>query len=464
MGGEGDHLPSATARPRLRRWLRFGPLNRRIFSLAMPAVVEQICHMALGIIDTRLVASLGRAAVAAVGIGDQLMQLCIVAFAAFNIGTTAVVARAWGAHREHEAAAAAGQSLLVVSAVGGLLALAGRWLALPGVALMGATADTLPLAGAYLSMVVLSIPAMGALMVCNASMRGAGDTRTPLYITLGMNAIHLVFSYVLIFGRLGLPAFGVVGAAISSIMARWLGAAIALFILVSGRGRLRLQRPWAAGLDPVIIRRILQVGIPAALEQLVMRLGQMSYFRIVASLGTAAVAAHRLALQAESLSFSPGMGFGVAATTLVGQGLGARKPKFAEASAYQTFRMASLVMGSMGIAFVLWPEAICRFFIDDAEVVALGASVLRIVGLAQPGLALTMVTAGALRGAGDTRWTLAITMFGIWLVRVPVAYLLVVWLNWGLVGAWIAMSVDLWVRGLSMLMRFRSGGWKRIVV
>jgi len=301
-------------------------------------------------------------------------------------------------------------------------------------------------------------------MVCNASMRGAGDTRTPLYITIGMNAIHLVFSYVLIFGKLGLPAFGILGAAISSIVARWLGASVALFLLASGRGRLRLRRPWPLAPNPVIIRRILQVGVPAALEQLVMRLGQMSYFRIVSSLGTAAVAAHRLALQAESLSFSPGMGFGVAATTLVGQGLGAKKPSLAEAGAYQTFRVAGVIMGTMGIVFVLWPAAICRLFIDDPEVVALGASALRIVGLAQPGLALTMVTAGALRGAGDTRWTLAITMFGIWLVRVPVAYFLVITLGWGLTGAWIAMSVDLWVRGLSMLARFRSGGWKRVVV
>lgn len=414
--------------------------------------------------DTKLVASLGRAAVAAVGIGDQLMQFTIVAFAAFNIGTTAVVARAWGANQERDAAAAARQALLAVTAVGTVLAAAGHWLAHPGVALMGAAGDTLPLAGSYLKTVALSVPAMGVLMVCTASMRGAGDTRTPLYITLGMNAIHLLFSYILIFGRLGLPALGILGAATSAIIARWLGASVALVLLVRGHSRLRLYRLWATRPDPVVIRRIMRVGVPAAMEQLVMRFGQMSYFRIVASLGTASLAAHRLAIQAESLSYSPGMGFGVAATTLVGQGLGARKPKFAEASAYQTFRLACLLMGGMGLAFVLWPAAICRFFIDDPEVVALGASVLRIVGLAQPGLALSMVAAGALRGAGDTRWTLVITMFGIWLIRVPLAYFLVLRLDWGLVGAWIAMSTDLWIRGLSMLGRFQSGGWKKVAV
>lgn len=451
----------AALRSRLRPLLRTGSLRRRILRLALPAVIEQMCHMTLGVIDTKLVASLGRGAVAAVGVSDQLVQLAVVSFAAFNIGTTAVVARAWGARREREAAQAAAQAFMATCVSGAILAGVGRALARPGVAIMGAGTDVLPVAAAYLGTVALSVPAMGMLMVCTASMRGTGDTRTPLYITLAMNAIHVTCSYTLIFGRLGLPALGVQGAAVSALLARYLGLTAALWFLSTGRSRLRLPQVWATRFDFTIVRRILNVGLPAATEQLLMRFGMMSYFRMVASLGTTALAAHRLALQAESLSYSPGMGFGVAATTLVGQGLGAGKPSLSRASGYETLRLACLVMGGMGLLFVLWPAAVCRFFIADPEVVAQGAAVLRIVGLAQPGLALAMVAAGALRGAGDTRWTLLITLGGVWLVRLPLTYYLVMKAGWGLTGAWMAMSTDLWLRGLSMLLRFVNGGWQR---
>jgi putative MATE family efflux protein len=223
------------------------------------------------------------------------------------------------------------------------------------------------------------------------------------------------------------------------------------------RLRPRLLRP-----DASQLKRIVNIGGPAGAEQLMMRLGMMAYVTTVAALGTAAYAAHQIALQIESLSYMPGFGFAVAATTLVGQGLGASDPVRAKADGYLAHRLALILMSFMGVIFLLFPEQIMGIFINDPLVIRLGVWPLRLVAFSQPMLATMMVLAGGLRGAGDTRATLVITAAGLWLVRVPLAFLLTPTL--GLVGAWIAMGVDLNLRGLGMFLRFRSGKWAMIKV
>ena len=229
----------------------------------------------------------------------------------------------------------------------------------------------------------------------------------------------------------------------------------------AGADRLRL-RPRLLRPDAAPLRRILNIGLPAGAEQLMMRLGMITYATTVAALGTAAFAADQIALQAESLSYMPGFGFAVAATTLVGQGLGADDPGRGKADTYQAYRLALVLMSFMGLIFFFFPEQIMSIFIEDPAVIRLGVWPLRLVAFSQPMLATMMVFAGALRGAGDTRATLGITAAGLWLVRVPLAFLLTPTL--GLVGAWIAMGVDLNLRGLGMLLRFRSGKWATIKV
>jgi len=213
-----------------------------------------------------------------------------------------------------------------------------------------------------------------------------------------------------------------------------------------------------------MIRRILNVGLPTGVEQVLFRIGNMAYVRILASLGVAAYAANQVAINGWSLSFMPGFGFAVAATTLVGQSLGARDPDGAERSGHTTFRMGATVMAVIGVVMILFPEQIMAFFTSDVEVIRLGATPLRIMGFVQPMLAASMIYAGGLRGAGDTRWPMIITGGCIWLVRLPLAYLLAIVLGWGLTGAWTAMSIDLILRGSFNALRFRGGGWKSIRV
>jgi putative MATE family efflux protein len=216
-------------------------------------------------------------------------------------------------------------------------------------------------------------------------------------------------------------------------------------------------------LDIAILKRILNVGIPAGMEQGVMRVGQLAFTMILSSLGTVAYAAHRIAMQAESLSFMPGFGFALAATSLVGQALGAGDPQEAEHVGLEAARIAACGMGLMGLLFLVFPRALVSVFTSDEAVIAHSAVVIRIVAVSQPFMATHMVLAGGLRGAGDTRTVMLVSLVGICGVRLALASLLV-YLGYGLVGAWIAMSIDLIIRGSLLYWRFRHGGWKEAKV
>ncbi|MBN1579492.1 MAG: MATE family efflux transporter, partial [Anaerolineae bacterium] len=194
------------------------------------------------------------------------------------------------------------------------------------------------------------------------------------------------------------------------------------------------------------------------------RIGQMVFLRALAGIGTVAVAAHAVALRAESFSFMPGFGFAVAGTTMVGQALGAHDPKRASQSGFITFEVAAWLMAVMGLVFILFPRPLIALFTDDLVVIELAVTPLRIVGFVQPLLAASMVFPGCLRGAGDTRFPMFVTTVSIWAIRVPSVFILGLALGWGLNGAWLGMAIDLAVRGTIFFLRFRGGRWQKALV
>lgn len=431
--------------------------------LALPAVGEQLLNTAVGLVDTFLVGHLGAASIAAVSISNQIVMLAHVLIAAIATGSTALIARAVGGEDAALANRTANQSILVGALVGLGATLVAVPLAPQAVRLMGAADDALPLGATYLSIVSYTFLLSTWMLVGLACLRGAGDTMTTMRTMLLVNAINIVVAAALIYGLFGLPKMGVAGSAIGAAVARSVGGLVVLVMLWRGRAGLRIS-PRAMRPDLATIRRILRIGIPTGIEQLLFRLADMSYFRVVTSLGTAACAAHAVALNAQSLSFAPGFGFSIAATTLVGQGLGAGEPKRAEADGYLVFRIAGTVMGTLAAVYFLFSRQIMGFFTSDPEVITLGAGPLRLVALAQPILAASMVFSGSLRGAGDTRFPMLSNGVGVFVVRFGLATLFVQVLGWGLMGAWYALGLDWALRGLLNYLRFRSGVWKRIQV
>jgi putative MATE family efflux protein len=255
---------------------------------------------------------------------------------------------------------------------------------------------------------------------------------------------------------------GISGAALSTTIARFIAGLMIVGALYGGRTQIKLTLTESYLPDPAVKKKIIRIGFPTAMERFVLSMGQVFMTRIVASLGTVQLAAHHIAIVAEAISYMPGFGFSIAATTLVGQMLGAKRPDKAEKYAYETLRISVVVMTVMGMILFLFPRQLMQIFTDDPDVIRYGAVCLRIVAFSQPFFASGMVQAGALRGAGDTKWPLYITMISMWGIRLSIAWFLVYIMDMGLTGAWLALTLDLTVRGILMFIRFRKGEWKRI--
>ncbi len=448
---------------RLRPGPGGGDIRGQVLRLALPATAEQMLAMMVGIVDTFLVGHLGAESLASVGLANQWIFLSGTFFGAVGTGSTALIARFIGAREPDRANQVLRQSVLLGLLIGVVALVMGLSLARPAVTLLGARGEVVGLSSTYLRIVSVALIVAPLMYLGNASLRGAGDTQTPLRIMMVVNVVNIAVAVTAINGLFGVPRMGVAGSALGAATAQVVGGVLVAAVLLRGRGQIRLQ---VNGLRPDwdVIRRIMRVGLPTGVENLLFRIGNMAYVTVLASLGVEAYAANQVAINAWSLSFMPGFGFAVAATTLVGQSLGAKEPERAEQCGYASFRMGAALMAVIGLTFVLFPGQIMGFFTNDAEVIMHGTMPLRVMGLAQPFLAAAMIFAGALRGAGDTRFPMVITAGAIWLIRLPLAYVLGVMLGWGLMGAWTAMSLDMIVRGAFNFLRFRGGRWKSIAV
>jgi putative MATE family efflux protein len=447
--------------------------RRRVFSLALPAVFEQLLNTLVGLADVYLVGNLslvaatalgytGAIALNATGLGNQFTWLVMVMFMAVGIGSTALTARAIGARDTPILDRIVRQSIVLAVIVGLVGLIGGLLFAEPFLRLLGTPADVLPLAVDYVHLNALAFFPTAILLVGMAMLRGAGDTRTPLYVMLGINIVNILITWLLVNGQFGLPALGVNGAAIGTAMARGGGGIVILWLLLRGHSGLRLS--WDRRPDGETLRRLVRVGLPTAGEQLLFQGALLIFIRFVNGLGTAAYAAHTVTISIESLSFLPGLGYAAATSALVGQALGARDPQRAEAYAYEALFQAGLMMALIGSIMVLFPQALTAIFVNDPAVIAAAAAPLRAAGLVQPALAVSFVILGALRGAGDTRWPLYSRMLTTWAVRLPLAIALVLYLDLGLAGIWLAMCTDFTLQAILSLYRFSSGRWKRIEV
>ncbi|HHY09854.1 MAG TPA: MATE family efflux transporter, partial [Firmicutes bacterium] len=308
-------------------------LRKRVVGLAWPAIVENLLHTMVGIVDTAMVGRLGAASLAAVGLGNQIFNIGLTVFAALATGSTALVARHIGAREPKQAGEVARQSLILGVFVSGTVMLLLLFTAkdLLGFLFRRTEAAVLELGASYVRIVALVVIFNYFLIVINAILRGAGDTKTPMRITALVNVINIIGNTIFIYGVGPIPALGVAGAALGTAVAQACGGVLAFIVLLRNEA-LGISLADSFWPDSAIIRRIANIGIPAGVEQGIMRVGQLFYTMVVSSLGTVAYAAHQVALNAESLSFMPGAGFATASTTLVGQNLGALRPADAEES------------------------------------------------------------------------------------------------------------------------------------
>lgn len=439
-------------------------LNRQLFQLAWPSLIENLLQTMLGFADLVFVGQLGADAIAGVGLGNQLMFLLQVAFMGLSVGNQALVARAIGAKDKEDAQRIAKQSLIIAGVLSIAMAAIGAVFSDSIIAVMGATPDVTAIGGGFLRIVSVFSIVMGVMLIGGGTLRGSGDTRTPMLITGFINFINIALDYGLIFGNLGLPRMGPVGSAVATTIARGVGAVLILYVLFKRGSVLKLvaRGGWSFHRDAV--RRILNIGWPAAAEQIVFQLGFLTFSAIAIFLGTDDLAAQQIAFNISNFSILPAFAFGVAATTLVGQSLGAKNPARAEQSAWQALKSGMVWMCLMGVGFFVGRHWLVSIYTDDPTVMQLAEMCMIFIAFAQPLQAVSVILASALRGAGDTRATLVFTFIGIWIVRVGIGYLMGIVLGLGLFGVWIGWIADFLTRAVLIAWRFKGARWKELRV
>jgi len=325
--------------------------------------------------------------------------------------------------------------------------------------LLGADREVQTILLDYVRIIFACILFTFAINVLSGIMHGTGDTRTPLGATIVVNILHIIIAYPLIYGKFGMPALGVRGAAIAVAISECMGA---LFLFVrSLQGGLLAP---SLRFDRRFTVTMFRLGWPITVDRLLQHTGAMVFTKVVLLYGTAVYAAHQVGLAIEAFSFMPGYGIAIAAATLVGQNLGAGRSREARFSAGEAYRLAVLLMAGMGLVFFFFPFLLLRLFTSDPEVTRYGILYMKIVAFAQVPLAATMVLGGSLRGAGDTGFIMFATIAGMWLVRIPAAAVLAVVFRAPIVAVWSVMILD-WIARMALLTwRYRKWGWERLRV
>ncbi len=421
-----------------------------VFRLSLPVLLSSLFQRLVGIVDIFLTGGLGASAIAATGLGQLLIYCTMTIFWGLATGTTVVIAHRTGAGRHEEARRAAGTAVLFCLGLTAMVSLAGAYGGGELVRLMGAAPEVLQLADEYIRLVFLWLVWTTGVNILSAIMHGVGDTRTPMEGILLVNILHVLLAWPLIYGTLGLPALGVKGAAIAINLSEFIGCSYLLWQAFR-KGYLQIGLP-----DRELFARIWQVGWPVALERVAQQSGQLVYSSVIIAYGTTAYAAHQIGLSIESLSFMPGAGMGIAAATLMGQSLGARKYQRAHASHKEAMRLALMVMGGMALIFLFIPQYLVALFTSDPEVIRQGTVFLRIVAFAQIPLALSFVYAGSLRGAGDTFYVFIVTLVTMWGVRVLLAWIAGPVLHLSLYVVWGVFLVDWYVRAAAFGWRYHK--------
>ena len=432
-----------------------------ILRLAWPAVASNLAYSMVGLVDIKIVASLGSSAVAAVTTGHRIFWVLQAVMIAITAGTTALVARAWGAKNRDEAERVTRASLWLCMGVAGAMTLPAFFFADQLAGIFELDDATVADAASFIRVMSLFNVAFAMSMVIGSALRAAGDTLTPLWIGLGTNCVNVFLVYGLVFGQFGLPAMGVRGAALATGLSLLSGSMVSLGLWWGGK--LRIPRGSGVALTRQRVRQLIHIGYPAGLEQAAMQVGFIVFLWIVSLYGTAPYAAYGIGVQILSFSFVVGIGFNIAASTHVGQKLGAGDPEGAEQSGWRAMRLAVLTMAILSGLIVMTAESIASFIIDDPEVVRLTVVFIYVLGAAQPLMAIDFTLGGALRGAGDTRFPLITTIAGLVVVRGCVAGLLAV-LDFGVEWVFCALLFDYCVKSSLMSWRFRRRAWQKIVI
>lgn len=436
-------------------------IDRAIFLLAVPMVLEMAMESLFTVVDVFWVAHLGSSAVATIGLTESVLTLVVALAMGLGLSTTAMVARRTGEKDPEGAAVAAVQAIALGLGISLLMGLPCLFLAPRLLRLMGATPAILQVGSGYARIILGASGVLVLLFLNNAIFRGVGDAAVAMRVLWLSNLINLVLDPCLIFGLGPFPRLGVTGAAVATTTGRSIGVVFQLFMLLRGSERIRILRRQLR-LDLEVMLRLIKVSVTGIVQFLIGQASWIVLVRIISVFGGAAIAGYTIAIRIMIFVILPSWGLANAAATLVGQNLGARQPERAERSVWRTGFYNMIFMGSVGVFFVLAAEPVIRLFTSDPAVVPLAVSALRILSFGNIGYAYGMVMLQAFNGAGDTRTPTVVNFFGYWLLEIPLAYVLAIHAGLGPRGVFLSILIAEALIAAAGMMLFRRGRWKSL--
>lgn len=460
--GEPEPPPAITRRVDLTQ----GNLLRQIARLSWPIVTASFLQWLMGVVDIKMVGTLGPAAIAAVGTSREAIFTFLTLIFAVATGTQVVTARYMGEHDAQRAADVCRQSIILSVIIGVILAPAGFLLSGGLLSALGAEGETLAMGTLYMQVFFLgTLPLLLGFMLTSA-LQGAGDTLTPLYVLVGIVALNILLNWTLIFGIGPFPALGVVGAAWGTVIARGIGSVVLLWIIAGGRFALHVPLIDRWRIDLSLWRKMFYIGIPSSIEGFARNLGFLVIFWILnqTDAGRMAVAGYAISGQIRMFGVMFGLALMSSAMTAVSQNMGARDHGRAERSGWTITGISAAVMCAMALGSIVLAHPLIRFFTDSAEAIHWGVISLIVLSLSLPFTGLSMGCSGSLRGAGDTLSPLYATLIFTTCVGPGLAYLLTVTWGYGPIGAWVGISVGTILQALMVAAIFKRGRWKQIVL
>lgn len=445
-------------------------IRKSVLKLVLPSVSEQVLIMVVGVVSTIFVGQLGKEAVSAVGLINTVVGFITVLFVALSTGCTVLVARLMGEEEVEKAKDAVRQSVILGAAVSFIVCVVCYILSMNIIRLLFQSADdqVINMANTYLRITLYTFPLALINIIVSGSLRGAGDTKTPMYIATIVNIVNIGLSLVMIFGfsvfSVQIGGYGFRGAAVAVAVSRAVGGILSISVFYYSKSIIRLNLFEKVKINISLIKRILHVGIPAAIEQMVMQGGFLVLQIVISGMGTAAIASYQIVMSINSISYIPIWGFGIAATTMIGQSLGAKKPELAEKCGWDTLKMGLPVTVILTAVVFALANVLVNIYSTDNEVRAIGATAIRIFSISQPFLSMVVIFSGALRGAGDIMYVMITSFVGIWGFRILLTVLLNSVFSMGIMGVWIALCADFFIRAVMYLFRYKKGRWKAIVV
>ncbi|MCC7437732.1 MAG: MATE family efflux transporter [Armatimonadetes bacterium] len=432
--------------------------GRAIWKLAVPLTFGLVINAVYSWTDMYFVSQLGETAIAALGFSDQIMFILFTLASGFCIGAGIVIARRIGENRGNMARIVATQAFSFVAAYATLLAIALYLLAPTILSGLGLTGEIYSAASLYMMTLVFGFPGSLITFQASSALRSSGNTVFPMIVLIASAIVNAILAPIFIFGHLGVPALGIQGAAIATAATQWISAAITIYAMYSGRLNLKLYPP-TLRFDWHIIRTIFQIGVPASLQALSVSTSRLAIISLASSFGTAAAAAYTIGLRIDVFVFMPVFAVGIAIETLVSQSIGAKRYNRVKLFRDTAIRHLAAVMIGCGVAIYLFAENIASVFTSDPEVIDLTIHYLHIAVFGYLFFSIGQSGLRSLSGAGHSLRSMMIAVATLYLVQIPVAYLLSAQPSLGVTGIFLAITFAYLALAIISTLAVRGERW-----